>query len=69
MVIPRMVASSFWRIYQPSTKQKQWKSMVWKSWKLRNFADEHLELVFSFQVHLSFHGYPQFSQINSSLYL
>ena len=34
-----------------------------------NFADEHFELVFSFQVHLSFHCYPQFSQINSSLYL
>ena len=40
--------------------------MVWKSW---HFADEHFELVFSFQVHLSFHGYPQFSQMNSSLYL
>ena len=23
----------FWRIYQPLIKQKQWKSMVWKSWK------------------------------------
>ena len=34
-----------------------------------NFADEHFELVFSFQVHLSFHGYPQSSQMNSSLCL
>ena len=34
-----------------------------------NFADEHFELVFSFQVYLSFHGYPQFSQMSLSLYL
>ena len=34
-----------------------------------NFADEHFELVFSFQVHLSFHGYPQSSQMNPSLCL
>ena len=41
----------------------------WFENRKTNFADEHFELVFSFQVHMSFHSYPEFSQINSSLYL
>ena len=76
MVIPRMVASSGEKCVQLTFLKKlsaadQAKAMKVHALKFvkTNFADEHFELVFSFQVHLSFHGYPQFSQMNSSLYL
>ena len=77
MVIPRIVASSGEKCVQLtflknlSAAADQAKAMKVRGLKIvkTNFADEHFELVFSFQVHLSFHGYPQFSQMNSSLYL
>ena len=78
MVIPRMVASSGEKCAQLTflknlSAADQAKAMKVHGLKIvkTNFADEHFELVFSFQVHdhLSFHGYPQLSQMNSPLYL
>ena len=76
MVIPRMVASSGEKCVQLTflknlSAADQAKAMKVHGLKIvkTNFAGEHFELVFSFQVHLSFHGYPQFSQMNSSLCL
>ena len=71
MVIPRIVAScgekcvQLTGVFEEFISRRPSKSNE-SPWY---FADEHFELVFSFQVHLSFHGYPQFSQMNSSLYL
>ena len=58
-------------VFEELSAADQAKAMKVRGLKIvkTNFADEHFELVFSFQVHLSFHGYPQFSQMNSSLYL
>ena len=76
MVILRMVASSGEKCVQLTflknlSAADQAKAMKVHGLKIvkTNFADEHFELAFSFQVHLSFHGYPQFSQMNSTLYL
>ena len=74
--LPRMVASSGEKCVQLTVLKNlsaadQAKAMKVHGLKIvkTNFADEHFELVFSFQVHLSFHGYPQSSQMNSSLCL
>ena len=76
MVIPRVVASSREKCVQLTflrnlSAADQAKGMKVHSLKIvkTNFADEHFERGFSFQVHLFFHGYPQFSKMNSSLYL
>ena len=74
--LPRMVASSgetcvqltFLKNLSVAGQAKAMKVHGLKTVKT-NFADEHFELVFSFQVHLSFHGYPQSSQMNLSLCL
>ena len=66
MVIPRMVASSGEECVQLtfvknlSAAADQAKATKVRGLKIvkTNFAEEHFELVFSFQVHLSFHGYP-----------
>ena len=62
-------ASAFLKHLLLAAKQaKQWKSKVWKSWKLTNFVDEYFSTtVFPFQLHLSF--LIQFSRMSSSLYL
>ena len=72
MVKPRVVATSEKNVKLVflNDQAKQLKSaMVWKSYKLTNFVDKHFELVFPPQLHLCLHGYPQFSRMNSSLYL
>ena len=75
MGIPRIVASSREKCVQLTFMKNlsaadQSKAMKVHGFKVvkTNFADEHFELVLSFQVHLSFHGYPPFSQMNSCLY-
>ena len=78
MVNPRMVATTcseekrpaavFWKHLLSAKQAKEWKSMVWKTWKLTNFVDEYFPTtVFPFQLHLSF--LIQFSRMSSSLYL
>ena len=69
MAIPRMVASSEEKCVQLTflknlSAADQAKAVKVHGLKIvkTNFADEHFELVFSFQLHSSFHGYPQFSQ-------
>ena len=75
MGIPRIVASSREKCVQLTFMKNLSAADQSKAMKVHglnivktNFADEHFELVFSFQVHLSFHGYPPFSQMNSCLY-
>ena len=65
----RSVQLAFLKNLSVADQAKQWKPIVWKFETLKNFVDEHFEPVFPFQLHLSFHGYPQFSQMNSTLYL
>ena len=76
MVIPRMVACSGEKCVQLTFLENlsaadQTKAMKVHGLKIvkTNFADEHFELVFPFQVHWPFHGYSPDLRHGSCLYV